>query len=521
MKNIDIKYVVHPLLALLLVACSNSEDIITKNNDADFVGNYFSTFNFQEPTVTGKTYYLDPVKGSLDGDGSKEKPWPSLEEVIKAKYIATFKKHNGSLQPLDENGPIKGGDRLILKEGYHGVVSKRTMHFKKWLSIEGAVGEKAILAQLHLNGITNNLYLKNIYFIRDKYKKDGQYKQDITAGKKCFYIETKYKEDAKNVKVYDCKFMSTENASNWTAEQWRKNSAGGLLLRTVEGVDIVNCTFKNIRGGISMGYYSNKINVVGNTITNYCGDGIRISANNVLLENNSIKNLYNINTSPDPKKNFHYDGIQLWSTGPDGKSGKGTIENITIRGNFVYDNRVPKPNFLDQGIQGIGGFDGMFKNVLIENNVVAVSSWHGISLNGAINCKIINNTVVDTKQTDKESPRILIVNHKSYKKTKDKKFMSKNCLIANNIVASGVGYGKPQGDNLVEKNNLLFKKNYSFMNQYFNNPSSGDYYPKSSELTKKNIINKGVDIKNAFSSKFDKDGIARKNMPDLGAYEVK
>ncbi len=45
--------------------------------------------------------------------------------------------------------------------------------------------------------------------------------------------------------------------------------------------------------------------------------------------------------------------------------------------------------------QGIGCFDGVFLNWVIENNIVMTDHWHGISMYGAVNCRIINNTVID------------------------------------------------------------------------------------------------------------------------------
>ncbi len=47
-------------------------------------------------------------------------------------------------------------------------------------------------------------------------------------------------------------------------------------------------------------------------------------------------------------------------------------------------------------MQGIFGKDGMFEDFVIENNAVIVDHWHGISLYRTTNCRIINNTVVDT-----------------------------------------------------------------------------------------------------------------------------
>ncbi len=44
-------------------------------------------------------------------------------------------------------------------------------------------------------------------------------------------------------------------------------------------------------------------------------------------------------------------------------------------------------------MQGIGVFDNSMVDCIVENNVVMVGHWHGISLYGAANTRIVNNTV--------------------------------------------------------------------------------------------------------------------------------
>jgi len=50
-------------------------------------------------------------------------------------------------------------------------------------------------------------------------------------------------------------------------------------------------------------------------------------------------------------------------------------------------------------IQGIVIFDGSTTNATVENNVVITDHWHGITIFGAYNCKIINNTVLAVPNT--------------------------------------------------------------------------------------------------------------------------
>ncbi len=64
-------------------------------------------------------------------------------------------------------------------------------------------------------------------------------------------------------------------------------------------------------------------------------------------------------------------------------------------------------------MRGIDCFDGFFEDWVIENNVVITDHWHGITLLGATNCQIINNTVVNLNTVRPGPPWIQIGNHKN------------------------------------------------------------------------------------------------------------
>ncbi|MEZ4907257.1 MAG: hypothetical protein R2771_06390 [Saprospiraceae bacterium] len=68
--------------------------------------------------------------------------------------------------------------------------------------------------------------------------------------------------------------------------------------------------------------------------------------------------------------------------------------NINIIGNQVTDISYDDLPLQTTVMQGLVDFDGFAENWVIENNLVVIHHPHGISLYGATNCKIINNTVV-------------------------------------------------------------------------------------------------------------------------------
>jgi hypothetical protein len=63
-------------------------------------------------------------------------------------------------------------------------------------------------------------------------------------------------------------------------------------------------------------------------------------------------------------------------------------------------------------LQAIGCFAGMYEDWVVENNVIATHHWHGITFFGAINCRFVNNTVVDIR-SDSSNPWIQLSAHKN------------------------------------------------------------------------------------------------------------
>ena len=482
-------------------------------------------FSFEEPQVTGNTFYLDPINGSVNGDGSEANPFGGLKEVVDNNLIETFKhsessNSSSSLVPVNEGAPIKGGDKLILKDGYHGQLEITNFYFNKWLTIEGAEGEKPTLARLHLNGLIKNIYLKNINFIRESYQGTEPYWQATEMqrnSKAILYIASNtFFGNASDVKINNCTVKTAENVANWSRQDWEDKYGSGIVLRASDKVEVFNCIFENIGFGAVADYFANNTTIVSSTFKNFCRDGIRLAANNFHFENNSVIGVVNINTTADNSVNFHYDAFQSYSrdeNDPNAGTGNGVIRNAIIRGNsFIGKSDLTLDNgfLVNQDVQGIGAFDGFFDNFVIENNIVSVSHHHGITLLGATNTIVTNNTVIDSDSTDDLYPWIRINNHKNGS-------LSKDCTIANNIVTQGAHV---EGDNVVKNNNhIIGSGNQNDIYDLFIDPDTNNFHLLNNVTVDQNLIDAGAMFKNLQSSKMDKDGKARIDNPDLGAYE--
>jgi parallel beta-helix repeat protein len=140
-----------------------------------------------------------------------------------------------------------------------------------------------------------------------------------------------------------------------------------------------------------------------------------------VFQYNIVKNCYDVNEN-------HDDGFQSWSVGDSGDVGTGVVYGIVLRGNTIINYENAEQPFRG-ALQGIGCFDGMFENWVVENNVVITDHWHGITLSGATNCIIVNNTVVDINDTTPGPPWIRISEHKDGRK-------SSGCVVRNNLTTS-------------------------------------------------------------------------------------
>jgi len=370
------------------------------------------------------TFYLDPEDGSMANDGSSQNPWTTVQEVLDSNLIETYAPfeypylEGDSLILINEGAPVESGDTLICRSGYYGALHISRKFNTDYITIKAETGHVPTFKNVRFTG-ARYWHLQGLTITPSK---APEYENTTLVS-----IEWHgFSGPSTYITIENCYLYSVENASSWSAEQWDELSCTAISSQG-KNVIIRNNYCKNVNFGISSSRDSCLVEY--NVIENFAGDGLRGLGNYNTFQYNIIKNSFDVNGN-------HDDGFQSWSVG-EGGVGTDTVWGVILRGNTIIN--YEDPNQPHRGtLQGIGCFDGFYADWIVENNVVIVDHYHGITLSGAINCRIINNTVADRDTTNSDiSPWIRVGNHKDGSQ-------SVGCIVRNNIYYRTLSIDSPQ-----------------------------------------------------------------------------
>ena len=335
-------------------------------------------FSAGQSLQAANTFYVDPVNGSMAGDGSAASPWSTLQNVfsnnlIESQVSAVF-PYNGTLAPRNSGAPVKSGDTIKLLNGFHGNVLARGYFNQNTITIEAETGHSPTLQGFHFQG-AENWALRGLTV-------SPELGGTINGGSIVHFETHNWHGPASNLSIEDSTIYSATDTSAWTASDWNSKAGDGIKV-SGENFVIRNNQLKNVDFGINTN--GDDIVASSNTIENFAGDGMRGGGSRVTFEDNSIMWSYDVNGN-------HDDGIQFFD-------GFGvTQSDVVIRGNRIMT--YPDPALpLTHAAQGIGNFDGPLVDWTVENNVIMTSTWHGIALYSSVNAQIVNNTVLDITGT--------------------------------------------------------------------------------------------------------------------------
>jgi parallel beta-helix repeat protein len=321
-------------------------------------------------STRSRVFYVDPVLGDMNNDGSQTFPWRTLEEVVKAGFIAT--KHYASpyrpgatLELHNQLGIVRGGDAIYLRSGNHGSIDLYGAVNSDFITIEAESGQTPILNSLSLAGASKWAF-KGLTIQNTKTTLVG-------------FLNHSFLGPTDNI-IFEGNHLWTQpDIRMWTRQDWVNQGAAIGIDDQASCATIRDNELRNIRRGIVVG--GDDALIERNVIDNFGDDAIDITASRITVRGNRISNSHDIGDDN------HNDAIQGWTVG-------GAINRDTvIDGNTIVvstNQALPLASYM----QGISVFDGHWENIQITNNIVVTNAWHGISLYGVRGCRIINNTVV-------------------------------------------------------------------------------------------------------------------------------
>ncbi|MEO9475950.1 MAG: choice-of-anchor Q domain-containing protein [Cyclobacteriaceae bacterium] len=445
------------------------DDIVVTVSDGELEDS--QSFSIDVTAFSGAAYYCDPVNGDNANEGSKENPWGSFSSVLSAAKS------------------INDGGVIYLLDGDHGAVRLISKTFSNATTVKALPEHAPVFTELVITNSTNWTFEGIAIDGTNSTKTTSQF---LVTGD----------ANTTNITFKNCLIQSAEESSGWTKDDWYANAIGGMDMR---GSDIVveNCLIKNTYHAMSL--RGDRSRATNNVIDNFAGDGIRGLGNASVFEYNTVRDCY-----VEDYETNHDDAFQTFITTDDPKS-----EGMIIRFNkillfddpitqFVIDN-----DLIGYSMQGIIITDGYPDGWVVENNLLVTNHWHGISLYGARNSRIQNNTVVKHPYfTDTETLPWILVDDNT--KTGQTNFSN---TIRNNLCVNLVG--EKIDDTSVEEGNVTISPaSSSRYDEFFVDYADGNYQLKEGSTA----IDAGV---NSDLTDYDLAGNLRvvNGTVDAGAYE--
>lgn len=386
-------------------------------------------------------------------DGTPEAPWPDSATALAA---------------------AKDADRILLAPGNHGRVKLSGASFDRPVTITSAPGGRAHLDRLRISDAAG-LVIRDLD-IWPPTPETGRVRGPVV----------KVSRNASDIVLQGLDIRSTEGAAEyytWDRETWRRLSTRGVH---IDGADVTLADSTISGASVGMGLKGARARIIGNDIRGFSADGIRVFGAGTVLRGNTIRDCVDVSGN-------HDDGIQSWARRGDAPD---EVIDIVIDGNRILEWTGPDDHPLRGRLQGIGLFDGPYRNWTITNNLVATQPWHGIHLGTVLESRVLNNTVVNITGSTAKKPWI-----KATPGT-----MESGTVVANNVAPAYRLFGKHS----YGRANVTIRYPY----RLFEDPGALDFRPK--------LDSPLIDAADpARAPDHDIDGTARPQAagPDHGAFE--
>lgn len=437
-------------------------------------------------SLNAATFYVDPVNGNMNNDGSINAPWTTIQDLLDDGLIESVMPAavpytlGDPVVPRNPGAPVQPGDTIYCLSGYQGDLAISNYYNTDYIYIIGLPGHQVEFNSIDMQS-SSRWSFDNLIISKEF---SGNY------GGVLFYIDPHpWRGPVSDIELKNSTLYTIWDAYSWSAADWGNNSSHGIYNSyAIQNIHLYNNYIRNTSMAIQM--VGSDAFIEGNTIENFSGDGIRVNGDRLHVYYNTVMNGYDI------QDGNHDDLIQSFNLGT------GTYDDCHIVGNLLIGSNDPnQPSALLSDPQGIGMFDGFYENWVISNNVIVVNHWHGITLMGARNCTVTNNTLTKKDIAHPNSPWIRIVAHKNGTP-------SVNNTITNNTYYHSVTNQDGPTSNNVQLNTA------ALYDQHFVDWQNNDFHliPAST------LIDAGT---TTGAPTYDRDSVSRPlgGAIDVGAYE--
>jgi len=402
------------------------------------VANLGLSLSKEQPPASGdsaRSFYIDPVNGSADNDGSKSLPWKSLQDVIDSRFIESqrwdklpYNAETSYLITKNAGAQIKGGDEIYLMSGKYGDVFIQGYYNTKPITIKAFPGQKPVLNQVTVFSGANWVF-DGITILRYQ---ESKFKSLFLAKKHS------WQGPVSDITLLNSNIIGSADISTWAASEWDQAPKG---IRST-GSDFIarNNIIKNV--GFAIESLGQNAMFENNTIDTFSFDAIRGLGSYSTYQNNLIKNsVYTGNPN-------HDDAFQSWTINSVPVVGTLFINN-TIIDNFDLNSKSSYLATTTPKMQGVGLFDGPFMDWVIKDNTIVIDHYHGISVYDSKDFTITGNKVLDRVPDNSTNPWILLSS-----KNRNGGMPLAGNIVTNNILTSSVRTtnGVDPADNVIKDN---------------------------------------------------------------------
>jgi len=417
---------------------------------------------------SNKTYFIDPINGNDLNSGDSESPFKTIDKITKSSFN------------------LIGGTVIYLKSGNYG--SPDFSRFNtEMVFVVAEKGQTPMAERIRFN-FANNWTISGMKISPSVASKtnNGKYVQ-VPGG-------------TKNIVIKNCEIYGTPNILDWPKNSDWENFAGNGIECTGKNCSFINNYIYNTDFPVQIFGTNNDVSY--NVVTNFAGDAFRSIGHYNSFTFNQIKNAVVFDYYDNGGN--HDDAFQSWTLG-------NPVLGIKIIGNQITDISYPELPLQTEIMQGIVDFDGFAEDWIVQDNLLAIHHQHGISILGARNCKIVNNTIVKNpfKLYNPGNPWIGIWSTKPAAGS----LKSTGNLVRNNIMGSFTDSSPPAPQGLKDPGDI----DHNFATPHFNNIfidyNEWDFHLKANTIA----IDRGEKEDASYS---DIEGFIRnKGKIDLGCFE--